>query len=86
MTANKHILKLAVGSALLSALPADVYAHGWSEYQMLDKTFVTNKAVSGLAVHPTPLVQMPKTFRDLTRSYSETNTQRTLPTLTTRVQ
>ncbi|AIS57067.1 lytic polysaccharide monooxygenase [Vibrio coralliilyticus] len=32
MTANKHILKLAVGSALLSALPADVYAHGWSEY------------------------------------------------------
>lgn len=32
MTANKHILKLAVGSALLSTMPTHVYAHGWSEY------------------------------------------------------
>ncbi|MDA0120877.1 lytic polysaccharide monooxygenase [Vibrio sp. T11.5] len=32
MTANKHILKLAMGSALLSTMPTHVYAHGWSEY------------------------------------------------------
>lgn len=86
MTANKHILKLAVGSALLSTMPTHVYAHGWSEYPSARQNICYEQGGIWSGSPPMPLVQMPKAFRGLTHSYSATSTPKTLLTLTTRAQ